>query len=195
MRDIRIRIIAEVGLALALFAVLELLPVFKLPYGGSISLSMLPIVLVALMRGPAVGIICGALAGFIDAAMLPNTYIISPVQAALDYPIAYGLVGLAGFFKPGLFKKSSTAKPSSKKTTILCVVLGTLLGGASRFAAHFTSGLVFFGMYAPEFQHPALYSLIYNISYMGPSAVVTAVLAALVYPLLAKALNLDTAAE
>lgn len=204
MRDMRIRVIAEIGLAVALFAVLELLALSLSafwPAGGSISLSMLPIVLIALMRGPVVGIICGVLAGILDAALLPGTYIVTPIQALLDYPVAYGLVGLAGLFKPGLFSRNGTtsntaiaAKSNTTKIVILAV-LGALVGSSARFIAHFASGVIFFGMYAPDFQHPAVFSALYNIGYMGPSALATMVAAAIIYPILRKALNLDADLE
>jgi len=57
----------------------------------------------------------------------------------------------------------------------------------ARFGAHFVSGIVFFGAYAPAGQPVALYSLIYNATYMGPSAALCLVAALFVLPVLERA--------
>ena len=45
-----------------------------------------------------------------------------------------------------------------------------------RFVSHFASGVVFFGMYAPEGMNPVIYSAFYNGGYMIPEMVISAVL-------------------
>ncbi len=62
-----------------------------------------------------------------------------------------------------------------------------VLAMTARFAAHFVSGVVFFGAYAPAGQPVALYSLIYNATYMGPSAVLCLVATLVVLPVLERA--------
>ena len=74
-------------------------------------------------------------------------YIVDPVQALLDYPIAFAALGLAGFLR---------AYP----------LLGVTLGIVGRFLAHFASGVWFFWMYAPEGVSPFIYSAVYNGSYL-----------------------------
>ncbi len=162
---IDVRTIAEVGIAVALAAVLNLLPAFELPQGGSISLDMVPIMFLALRRGWKVGVLTGVAYGFVDLAMKP--YIVHPAQLVLDYPLAFGLVGLAGVFKP-----DNVAK----------VAAGCLLGGAGRFAAHVASGVIFFASYAPKGQNVLVYSIVYNGLYMLPS---TLIAIPIVYGLLA----------
>ena len=46
---------------------------------------------------------------------------------------------------------------------------------------HFLSGFIFFAEYAPAWEAPWLYSITYNLLYLLPSAVVTAIL---LWPLL-----------
>ena len=46
---------------------------------------------------------------------------------------------------------------------------------ATRFLSHFISGVVFFGMYAPEGMSPIVYSAVYNGSYMLPEMVISGI--------------------
>lgn len=174
----RLVTLLEMALAIALGAVLNYVSV-KLPIniaGGSISLDMLPIIIVALRRGPVAGVVTGAFYGFVNLAMGP--YIVHWAQVALDYPLAFGLVGLAGLM-PGRTAEGAFA--------VARAPLGTVVGGLARLASHFVSGIVFFGANAPAGQPVWLYSLVYNISYMLPSVAACAVAAAIVVPVLERA--------
>lgn len=150
-----IRTIAEIGIMVALAAVLNFMPIFKMPQGGSVSLDMVPILFLAFYRGPTAGILAGVVFGFVDYAIDP--FFVHPAQLILDYPLAFGLVGVAGFFG---------------KDSLLKVTVGTIAGGLGRFLAHLLSGAIFFGSYAPEGQSVWLYSAIYNGSYMSVSTVI-----------------------
>ena len=152
--------LVEIGIAVALVAVLSNVRVYKLPQGGSITAgSLVPIFYIALRWGGRAGVLAGVLAGLVNYIFEP--VFVHPVQALLDYPVAFGALGLAGFL------------PRSP-------VLGIILGGAGRFFAHFLSGFVFFASYAPKGTSPVLYSAIYNGSYMVPEIVVSIVLTLLV---------------
>jgi len=185
MRDNRIRLIAEIGLAVALSiainALFTLLLPIRLPMGGSLSLIMLPIIVLALIRGPVVGVTTGVLVGLSD--LMFGATIISIPQMLLDYPIAYGLVGLAGIFalRPSTNFLGEEVQPTLRKM-IVFAVLGTLVGGAARLVAHILSGVLFFGQYAPEAQNVWVFSGLYNISFMGPNIVLVALATALVFP-------------
>ena len=63
--------IAQVGITVALAVVLNLMPVFKMPQGGSVSLDMVPIFFLAFYRGPMVGILAGAVFGLVDYTIDP----------------------------------------------------------------------------------------------------------------------------
>jgi len=182
MRNERIRTIAEIGLAIALAtaltAIFTLLVPVKMPFGGTLSLNMLPIVLIALRRGPIAGVICGALVGFADLMFDP--YVLSIPQILLDYPIAYSLVGLAGLFARGT---SVDRQPGRPKKLILTTIAGTALGTLGRFAAALLSGVVFFAQYAPEAQNVWVYSAIYNLSYLLPNALIVALCATFAAPI------------
>ncbi|MBK5211730.1 MAG: energy-coupled thiamine transporter ThiT [Coriobacteriia bacterium] len=185
MRNERIRTIAEIGLSVALFAVLDYLNV-RLPInaaGGSISLAMTPILILALFRGPLVGMLAGALCGGIDFLIAP--YIFNVFQVFLDYPIAFGLVGLAGLFK----KPAEHAFMKSKTTSLLVYTIGgILIGAVGRFLAHFLSGVIFFAQNAPKGQNVFLYSAGYQLTYLVPSFIGCAIVTVLIVPVLARSM-------
>ncbi|MCJ7722062.1 energy-coupled thiamine transporter ThiT [Candidatus Bathyarchaeota archaeon] len=140
------KILAETVTFVALATVLSYIKLFSLPQGGSITAaSMVPILWLALRRGPKVGLFAATVYGVVQFAFGP--YIFHPAQVLLDYPIAFGLLGIAGFFQNRPF-------------------LGASLGIIGRFVAHFLSGIIFFASYAPEGMNPAIYSTVYNGGYL-----------------------------
>jgi thiamine transporter len=157
------RLIAEVGVTIALASVLHLIKLWEMPQGGSITLgTMVPLFVLALRRGPVVGSLAGALYGILEGWILSggkNFYY--PAQIILDYPVAFGLLGLAGFFS---------------RTPAFGVAVGSL----ARYAAHVCSGILFFGQYAKG-QPIVMYSLTYNALYLGPDFVIAMVLTLLVW--------------
>jgi thiamine transporter len=152
------KILAEVIACIALAGVLYAIPFFQLPQGGRVTLaSMVPLFFVALRRGPKVGIIAGVAFGFVALVLDSFAFVVNPIQVALDYPLAFGAIGLAGFFR-----KSP--------------ILGVIVGVVGRFLCHFISGILFFAMYAPAGEAPAVYSAIYNGSFLSIELVMSAVI-------------------
>lgn len=163
-----VKIAAEAAMMIALASVLSLFKVYRMPQGGSVTPgSMVPILLFAVRRGSKYGVLAGALFGLVRLYL--GMYVVHPVQLLLDYPLAFGALGLAGLIATG-------------KDNPMHAVAGTALGIGGRFLSHWVSGIVFFAEYAPAGQHPALYSAIYNGGYLG---VEFAISAAIMY-LLAK---------
>ncbi|MDP2873559.1 MAG: energy-coupled thiamine transporter ThiT [Bacillota bacterium] len=156
MRSRSTQALAEAGMMIALAVLLSNFKIFRMPQGGSVTAgSMIPILIVALRWGPRTGLLTGAAYGAIRYMM--GGYVIHPIQGLLDYPIAFGLLGLAGLFR---------RQP----------VAGVGAGLLGRFAAHLTAGAVFFGEYAPAGQSPWVYSAIYNSGYLGAELVISAVI-------------------
>jgi thiamine transporter len=188
MRSTRILILVEVALAVALSAVLNLLAM-RLPIniaGGSISLTMLPIIVVALRRGVVAGAATGMLFGLIDLLMEP--FILVPAQVLLDYPVPYLVLGLGiGLFSMAYNK---TLEPKDGGNAIITgsviIVIATLVGWVLRVISHVFSGVLFFAEYAGD-QNVWLYSIVYNLSYLTPSLVASLVLALIILPVLTKA--------
>jgi thiamine transporter len=180
----RTRIIVEAGLTIALAYVLGRFMIFKLPFGGAVSLDMLPLLVFALRRGAWPGVLTGALYGLLNYT-IDVVPVVHWVQFLLDYAVAYGLVGIAGFGARALRDRAAAGAIRQAMFTVM-LPFG-LMAMLARFAAHFVSGIVFFGMYAPAGQPVVLYSLIYNLTYMGPSAVLCLAATAAVLPVLEKA--------
>jgi thiamine transporter len=156
-------IITNVGVALALGTVLKMVKFFQLPNGGSATLgSMVPILLIALFYGSEIGLLTGLLFGLLDFILGP--YIMHPVQVLFDYPLAFTALGIAGFFK------------DKGKVQML---IGVILAISGRFLFHFISGIVFYGSYAEPGQTAAAYSFFYNLSYLGPEAVLCIIVLAI----------------
>jgi thiamine transporter len=184
MTGTRTRVLVESGLTIGLAYVLGRFILFKLPFGGSVSLDMLPLLILALRRGPRAGIVSAAIYGVLNYTLDP-VQIVYPLQFLLDYAVAYGLVGLAGLGAAGWSR--ARAAGQSARAVFTTIVPFALLGVVARFAAHFVSGMVYFGVYAPAGQPVWLYSLIYNGSYMLPSGIACIVLAVAILPTLERA--------
>ena len=151
------RVLTEAAISVALAFVLGLFVLFKMPFGGSVSLEMIPLILLALRQGWKVGVVAGAAYGLLDLAIDP--FVVHPVQLLLDYPLAFGVLGLAGLFKP----------------TVRGAVLGATVAVLARFSCHFLSGVVFFASYAPDGWNLLLYSAAYNAAYLAPSLAIAIV--------------------
>jgi thiamine transporter len=151
------RVLTDAAIAVALSFVLGLFVLFKMPFGGSVSLEMIPLILLALRQGWKVGVVAGAAYGLLDLAIDP--FVVHPLQLLLDYPLAFGVLGLAGLFKP----------------TVQGAVLGATVAVLARFLCHFLSGVVFFASYAPDGWNPFVYSAAYNAAYLAPSLLIAIV--------------------
>lgn len=146
--ELNARIMAHIGVMLALATVLKLFRIYHLPQGGSVTLgSMIPILLLAWFYGPEVGLLAGFLFGMISLILGP--YILHPVQVLFDYPLPFMALGLIGYFR---------SKP---------IFVGAAVALFGRFLCHFISGVAFFGSYAPAGMSPYAYSLMVNGIFMG----------------------------
>jgi thiamine transporter len=174
---VSVRILAEASVMIGLAAALNTIKIFTFPEGGSVTLgAMVPILLLALRRGPKVGCVAGAIFGIIDLYF--EYFVYNPVQFLLDYPLAFGALGLAGIFSGRVQEKSSRSGGSNGVRTSVLAVAGVAVGIFGRFVCHFLSGLIFFASYAPAGESPALYSAIYNASYLIPEFAISAVVMA-----------------
>lgn len=150
------KLIARIGLAIALAFILDMIKIYSLPNGGgSISLgSMIPIIIISFVYGPSIGLFTGFLFGLFKLILDP--YILNPIQVLFDYPLPFMAVGVAGFFKNKY--------------------LGASVGMLLRFISHFISGVVFFGSYAPQGISPIIYSLSVNGLAVGGELIICLVL-------------------
>lgn len=159
------------AVAIALATVTSYIKVFEMPMGGSVTLlSMLFITLIGYWYGPKYGLVTGAAYGMLQFIIDP--YMLSLPQMLLDYPLAFGALGLSGFF-------------SNKKYGLQ---VGYVVGVAGRFICSLLSGVIFFASYAPEGMNPWVYSALYQGSYLATEGIITLIIISL--PPVAKALSL-----
>ena len=166
MSSVRIATLVEGALAVALSVVFSALRLWSMPQGGSITLEMLPLYLFALRRGGRAGCAAGAVSGVMQ--LLTGGYVMHPIQGLLDYPLAFGVLGVAGFFKK---------QP---------LWFGLTLGAVLRLICHVLSGVVFFGSFAPEGSNVWVYSTVYNATFMAPTLAVCVILAYIIHPRLTR---------
>lgn len=180
MRNKRVLLMVEIAIFAALGFVLDFIAV-RMPQGGSVSLVMIPIVLMAFRRGIGAGVITGLLVGllqivtgFISVAPLSFGFVV--MQVILDYLLAYGVVGLAGMMR-GRYLEAVRARKTGK--VIAMVALGVLIGSFLRYVIHVITGILFFGMFAEG--NVFVYSAVYNATYMIPVAIVAAIVCSLLF--------------
>ena len=91
------QILVEGGIMVALAFVLGEIKLFKLPQGGSVTLGlMIPIIFYSLRHGVGTGVLAGVVLGLLKLAN--GGYFVSIPQVILDYPVAFGAIGLSGLF-------------------------------------------------------------------------------------------------
>ena len=149
------RKLTEIAVAVAMAVVCSFIKVWEMPQGGSVALTMVPILLIAIRSGWVAGCACGAIYGVLSLLIAGVVY--HPMSILLDYVLAFGLLGLAGLFKKNLSG----------------LITGCTVGVAGRFASSLVSGAVLFAEYAPEGQNPWIYSLVYQATYMVPEFIIS----------------------
>lgn len=158
-KGLSVKHLAYCAMAVALAYVTSFIRVFKLPYGGSVTLlSMLFIVLVANWYGVRTGMLVGFAYGILQ--FLQEPYFLTLFQVCCDYVLAFAALGLAGLFR-------------EKKNGLL---LGYVTAVLARGAFHSLGGYLYWMDYMPENFPQALrslYPIIYNYSYLLAEAAVT----------------------
>ena len=151
-----LRSLCEGAVMIALAEILSFLPLYKMPWGGSVDLAMLPIFVFCVRWGFGPGILVSA-AHAILQTLFEGGIAIGWQSIIGDFLLAYTILGVAGLFhktKGGFF-------------------WGTFVGCAARFLVHYVVGATIWAEYMPEqffgmtMTTPWFYSFLYNIAYMG----------------------------
>ena len=144
---------SELAAAIALSFALSYVTFFKMPQGGSITLaSMLPILVYGYRFGTRRGIIAGLVYGLLQAVQDP--WIIHPAQFLLDYPLAFAMLGLAGWLR--------TLRPKGKDGNLVIFLVGGVTAVILRYFAHVISGIFAFSTYAAEGYSAVAWGFLYN---------------------------------
>ena len=166
------KILVEGAVMVALATVLSYIRIFRLPWGGSITLlSMLPIVLFSIRRGLGAGLTVsfvfslvpfpqGVVDDIFGWGLTPGMLIACTL---LDYIMAFTVLGLAGIFR---------------KKGFAGWIGGIALAVVLRFVCHFLSGVVVWKSFGELWNgfstdNTFLYSFLYNGSYMLPELIFT----------------------
>ena len=152
-----VRALTEGAILIAAAEILSFLPLYKLPWGGSIDLAMLPIILFCVRWGFGPGMLVSC-AHAVLQTLFEGGIAIGWQSILGDFLIAYAVLGLAGLFKG--------------KFCIAAVVSCT-----ARFLVHYVVGATVWAEYMPEtffnlsMTTPWFYSALYNGAYMLPDLV------------------------
>ena len=165
--------LAFCAMAMALAFVTSYIKIFRMPWGGSVTLcSMLFIVLAAYWYGVKTGVFVGLAYGILQFIQEP--YVLSFFQVCCDYILAFAALGAAGIF----------AKRSGG------LVKGSIAAVLARGAFHALGGYLYWLAYMPD-NFPqslkSIYPIAYNYSFLLAEAVMTVIIISI--PAVSGALN------
>jgi len=162
---LHVRMLCEGAVLVAIAQILSYIKLWEMPWGGSVVLSMVPIVLFSVRWGLCPGLMSGFVFGVLQF-VFDGGFAIGWQSIVGDYLVAFTVLGLAGLchnMKNGIY-------------------LGTLLAGVARFLVHYVVGATLWAEYMPpeflglEMSSPWFYSLLYNALYMLPNIAITLVI-------------------
>lgn len=160
-----LRVLTEGAILIAMAEILSFLPLYKMPWGGSLDLAMLPIIVFCVRWGFGPGLIV-SFAHALLQTLFEGGIAIGWQSIIGDFIVAYTVLGLAGLFKGKFFPA----------TVVACV---------ARFLVHYVVGATIWAEYMPEtffnmtMTTPWIYSALYNGAYMLPDMIVILVVGAI----------------
>ena len=165
--------LAFCAMAMALAFVTSYIKIFRMPWGGSVTLCSMPfIVLAAYWYGVKTGVFVGLAYGILQFIQEP--YVLSFFQVCCDYILAFAALGAAGIF----------AKRSGG------LVKGYIAAVLARGAFHALGGYLYWMDYMPD-NFPqslkSIYPIAYNYSFLLAEAVMTVIIISI--PAVSGALN------
>ena len=161
------KLLVDGAMLIALATILSYIKFGSLPFGGSITLKTIPIVIYGFRNGPKWGLLTGFTYGLLQMILgfsnvvYCTTFISQIGCIVLDYLLAYSLLGLGRVFGK-----------IAGKNFMANVITGSVICCLLQFICAFLSGWLLWSSYAPEGMNTALYSLLYNGSYMLPNTVI-----------------------
>ncbi|MCD7752996.1 MAG: energy-coupled thiamine transporter ThiT [Clostridiales bacterium] len=189
MKNTKTRKLVEGALMIAIAYVLSYIKLFSMPLGGSVTLEMLPLIIMGLRNGPKWGCFTGFVHGLIQMVLGFSNVMYCPTLLSqigcilLDYLLASTALGLAGLI----------AKPFGEKR-LAGAAVGTVVCGVLQFLCTFLSGCLVWAAYYAEYYDLVgwdlvVYSFTYNITYMLPNTILAVIVVLLLYKLAPKMFN------
>ena len=186
MKKLTLRALTEGAIFVAAAQILSYLKIWRMPWGGSITLAMIPIILYAVRWGLGPGLLVGFVYGILQF-MFDGGISLGWQSIIGDYLLAYTALGLGGCFRNRLRKGPA-------------LLWGSLVALGARYLTHIFSGYILFAGWAEWFftqeGFPGwgatlvfslspdalgwLYSIVYNGMYMIPEMLLTAAAAVLI---------------
>lgn len=167
MKKTNLLTLTECSIMIALSTVLSVIPLFEMPYGGSITLaSFLPIVIIAYRHGIKYGTLSAGVASILQMLLgLKNFSFFTTWQSILalalfDYVLAFTVFGFAGALRKRIKQQN------------LSMVAGATLASISRYLCHVISGATIWAGLSIPTEAALVYSLGYNATYMIPETVI-----------------------
>ena len=173
MRNKKLQILIEGAVMVALATVLSLIKIYKLPWGGSVTLlSMLPIIVFSIRHGVLNGLGVSfvysliqlgfgiVFDGLIGWGLTPGMLIACMI---FDYILAFTVLGIAGMFRT----KGLAGQVAGAAIAIILRFISHVLSGVYVFAS---AGKLWEGF---ETDNSWLYSIVYNACYMLPELIFT----------------------
>ena len=139
-----------VSLTIVLDLIFKMIPFMDMPQGGSVSLTMLPLLVIAFRNGTKWGVIGGVTYSILNLLLDGELYHWSSIF--LDYLFAFGVIGLAGLFRPLVIK-------SNKTLSYVYMIIASTIVVLGRLAFAVLSGII-------AFETPFVPSLVYNAPYI-----------------------------
>lgn len=152
--------ITEIGVLISMALVLNFVKIIQLgETGGSVNFQMLPLMILALRKGPLKGFIgAGITYGLISC--LTDGYGIATFP--FDYLLGMGSVCVLGFFQPLIFGKNQNGYNAKG---IIFIVVGGILSTVLRYVAGCASSMIIYG-------YDVQAAMAYNVLYVFISGVV-----------------------
>lgn len=170
-----LRALVEGALFVAVAQVLSMIKLWEMPWGGSVVLAMVPLILYSVRWGLGSGLLACFVFGVLQF-LFDGGFAIGWQSILGDYLVAFTVLGFAGLFRKQRYG----------------IFTGTVVGGFCRFLVHYVVGATVWAEYMPDsffgmtMHSPWFYSLLYNLAYMLPNIVITLVVFALLYKPLGK---------
>jgi len=152
-------VLTEGALITALAMVLSFVPHSTGVSSVEFVYGLIPMSIYALRRGLKPGLMAGLAWGILDLVLrgFSSGGFLNPLQGFVEYPLAFGVVGLIGL---GSVQVKRSIKDG--KSALGLIIFYSALGFFAKYFLHFIAGGIYWGTYAPKGMNPWIYSLVIN---------------------------------
>lgn len=173
-KKINIKEIAEIAILIALAVVLDKVTFFKMPTGGSVNISALPLMIIALRHGPFKGLFASSVVFGLVSSLLDGYGLqFYPFDYFIGFA-GYAFIGVSYYLVRRIFKKSNETHP--RLMLGVGIVSGSIVAFIIRMIGSSLSSMIFYD-YTLEA------ALIYNLSYIPLSVFISMAILLVLIPI------------